>query len=392
MVRMHWDTMNLVHCLDPGALLIGTGIHVTTALTWFHNFNITTIHAPALVPGKNNYPAGCPNIPAQDVTGKMTYDRVNMHCRGGTNLYPAAGANWNPANFVKVFDNTVAEITQDGLPNPTEIMCDEYGYNTTEDAGITQANYMAYVVQDISYCASYGLVLCGWYQWDSPGVGLSKTEAGNAYNVVVTWLTGAVRTKVCGPTEQNEKIVECGYTKDGVPWLEAWDTTNYSPTSCCTPVDHTFDKSYVTYYDVTNKAHAITNGVVPLSWQPVMLVGTKAPTEKPAPPSSVTATVVGASTSTTAQAATGFVKIASVPTTTYSDSSCPNQTACSYQVTAVTGGGESDPGGCTKAQLCASGNQAFVAMPSNGTHAVEVTWKASTSAGATYNVYRRVGP
>ena len=96
-----------------------------------------------------------------------------------------------------------------------------------------------------------------------------------------------------------------------------------------------------------------------------------------------------------AQASPGFVKVSSVSTgTSFVDSGCLNLTTCAYQVTAVGSNGlESPPALCASTQLCLSGNQAVVVMPSSGTHTITLTWIASTSTGvASYNVYRENSP
>ena len=94
-----------------------------------------------------------------------------------------------------------------------------------------------------------------------------------------------------------------------------------------------------------------------------------------------------------AQAASGFTKLATVNTNTYTDSTCANQTTCYYQVTAVDSLGHESPATlCGSSQLCFGTNQAVVTMPSSGTHTVSLSWTASTTTGVQYNVYRAVGP
>lgn len=94
-----------------------------------------------------------------------------------------------------------------------------------------------------------------------------------------------------------------------------------------------------------------------------------------------------------AQAPSGFTKLANVTSTTYSDSTCPNQTSCYYAVTAVDATGHESPSAqCAGTQLCFGGNQAVAIMPSSGTHTVSLSWTASTSTGVTYNVYQHIGP
>jgi fibronectin type 3 domain-containing protein len=103
--------------------------------------------------------------------------------------------------------------------------------------------------------------------------------------------------------------------------------------------------------------------------------------------------VLFSSLASAAQAGAGFTKIANVTTTTATDSTCPNQSTCYYQVTALDNTGhESAPASCGSTALCLGGNQVVAQMPSSGTHTVTLTWTASTSTGVTYNVYQHIGP
>lgn len=93
------------------------------------------------------------------------------------------------------------------------------------------------------------------------------------------------------------------------------------------------------------------------------------------------------------QAAPGFMKISNVSTLSFSDTGCADSTTCYYQVTALdTFGHESPPAACSTTTACFQGNQAFGTIPATGTHTVVLTWAASSTAGATYNIYRAVGP
>jgi hypothetical protein len=96
-----------------------------------------------------------------------------------------------------------------------------------------------------------------------------------------------------------------------------------------------------------------------------------------------------------AQASSGYTKLNTSPVTTltYTDSSCPLQTSCYYEVTSVDAQGfESIPGTCAATQLCVGGNQMYVQMPTSGTHTVTLSWIASSTPSVTYNVYRHIGP
>ena len=92
----------------------------------------------------------------------------------------------------------------------------------------------------------------------------------------------------------------------------------------------------------------------------------------------------------------GFTKLANVSTSSYTDTTCANQTTCYYQVTTVDAQGfESVPASCAPAAICVGGNTAVAIMPSSGTHTVSITWTPPTLAvgvTVTYNVSRHSGP
>ena len=275
-VRMAWDLYNAEKCLDPLSKAMSPSFHVGTALTWFHYFNTTSISAPALTPGTNNYPSQCPAIAAQTVTGSMTYDYVNVHARGGSTPYPASGGNWNPANFVPAIVNTKTEIANDVLPNPTIIFNDEFGYNSALEGGTVTTNFSAFVAQDYLFCISYGMAGCDWYQWDTTTIGLSQALQGSAYDTVVGLTAGQTSTSLCSLSGNVYKCV----MSNGV-W--AWDISTYSSTTCCTYNNNAFGATYTNYIDLTNTSHPTTggNGTVPLGWQPVLVQSSGTPPSAP---------------------------------------------------------------------------------------------------------------
>jgi hypothetical protein len=269
LVRMAWDLKNIVHCIDPAAKVLSPSFHVLTALTWFHYYNTTSVSAPAGVAGVNGVPAGC-NWPAQTVSGKQTYDYVNIHARGDDTVAPSMTGNWNPDAITVAYANTVQEIAKDNLPNPSVIFNDEYGYNSVTEGGGNPSSYSAYVSRGLIWCASLGFAQCDWYQWDSQfGAGLSSTATGTAYDTTVSWLIGATVTAPCAEVGT---LYTCGVRQNGTDYLIAWDTS----TTCnpaCTYNNYKFGAQYGHYVDLTNTVHATSgnDGSAPAGWQPIRL-------------------------------------------------------------------------------------------------------------------------
>lgn len=83
-----------------------------------------------------------------------------------------------------------------------------------------------------------------------------------------------------------------------------------------------------------------------------------------------------------AQSLTGYTNIGNVSVTAFTDSTCPDGSSCSYQISAVDSIG---------VETCCS-NIAVALVPKTGTHTVALTWVASGTSGVTYNVYRHIGP
>lgn len=96
-----------------------------------------------------------------------------------------------------------------------------------------------------------------------------------------------------------------------------------------------------------------------------------------------------------AQASQGFSLLANTTATSYtvSNLTCPDSSSCFFQVTSLDATGhESTPSACLAGVPCFTGNQAIAVIPPTGTHTVALTWTASPTSGATYNVYVYLGP
>lgn len=292
LVRMNWDALQIEHCLDPLAKALSPSFHVGTAQSWFHNYNLTSITSTALVAGTNGYPAGCPTIASQAVTGKMTYDFVNVHPRGGTAVYPTIGGNWNTAAIITAFNNTVAEVTADNIQNPSIIFGDEFGYNTSVEGGTTVQGFCSYVMQVYSLGASLGFTQLYWYQWDTTTIGLAGTFAGTCYDTLAGWMVGSsvgAYTTASGFGALIGNLYTIPVFHGRQTELIAWDQTQ-TCTPSCTTSNIAFGSQYTSYVDSAGVSHPTTggNGTAPVGTMPVLLVSFQL-----SPPSVLTVLGVG---------------------------------------------------------------------------------------------------
>jgi hypothetical protein len=273
LVRRNWDAKNIIHCIDPAAKMLSPSFHVGTALTWFHEYNITSINAPAGVAGQNGVPAGC-NWSAQTVTGQQTYDYVNVHPRGTGAAAPDPAGNWNPEALITAYNNTVKECQNDSIQNcPAIVFGDELGYNSSTEGGGNTDAYASYVARTYILCASLNMY-CYWYQWDTSGaLGPSNEPQGTAYDTVATWMLGSTVTTQCS---ENGTIWTCIIAKGGTQFEIAWDDSQSCPSvGGCTTASHSFGAQYTSYTNLfgVNKPTTGGNGSAPLGIQPIELTG-----------------------------------------------------------------------------------------------------------------------
>jgi hypothetical protein len=266
MIRMGWDLYNIVHCADSKAGVLSPSFHGFSSGPggWMNLYSTTVISAPALVPGANGYPASCPSVPAQTVTGKMTFDITNFHGRGS----PTS----DPTGFVAVYNVAVSEIQRDSLP--TKLFDDENGYIGSADAPTVdlQAAYVSisYVLR--ASVNSPPILLSGWYAWDSGQAPLQGTNAGLAYDVTAGWLSGSTLSSGC--TTPVGTIYSCsGTTSTGKPFTIMWDMSQKSScnNSCTTVNQPVPSSSYTTWTDLTGAQHSISGGAAPVGYKPILL-------------------------------------------------------------------------------------------------------------------------
>ncbi len=252
LIRVGWDMKQIVHCLNPSAKILSPAFHVGTALTWMHQFAISSIQAPA---GSIN---GC-TWAAQTVTGAQTFDIVNFHGRG------AGALNSDPTQFMIAYNNAVTEANNDGLPD-AYFFDDEMGYVGTAQAANKdiQAAYVAisYVLR--ASVSNPPMQLAGWYQWDSAQGGLQGSIAGLAYNTVAGWLVGST-LNAC--TTAGTVYTCTGKTAGGAAFAVMWDMGQNCNSGCTTGNESA--SGYSTWTDIAGVGHSISGGVVPVGLKPV---------------------------------------------------------------------------------------------------------------------------
>jgi hypothetical protein len=252
LIRVGWDMKQIVHCLNPSAKILSPAFHVGTALTWMHQFAISSINAPA---GSIN---GC-TWSAQTVTGAQTFDIVNFHGRGAGSL------NSDPTQFMTAYNNAVTEANNDNLPR-AYFFDDEMGYVGTDQAANKdiQAAYVAisYVLR--GSVSNPPMQLAGWYQWDSNQGGLQGSIAGTAFNTVAGWLSGST-LNACTTTGT---VYTCtGKTGSGAAFEILWDMGKDCDSGCT--AGNQSAAAYTSWTDIAGVSHTISGGVVPVGLKPV---------------------------------------------------------------------------------------------------------------------------
>jgi hypothetical protein len=143
-----------------------------------------------------------------------------------------------------------------------------WGVHGVSDADMQMAWIAHYEVVQAGVAASNNLVFQDWFLWGHSNSGTIETtaglpsKAGNAYNVVLTWLTGQV-AQAC-TTSGN--IWSCAVGKN----LVVWDSSTSCSAGVCTTVPYTAPAGFTKYVDLTAKVTSIS-GPIALGVKPVML-------------------------------------------------------------------------------------------------------------------------
>ena len=273
---MNWDQYQIVKCISPNSQVLSPSFHGPTALTWFHTYVTTSITVPSLNPGVNNYPSSCPVVASQVITGKQTFDIPNVHDHFAS-----------PEAFIAVYNNTVTEINNDGLPQL--IFNDESGCN-----GIAQCvNYdtlASIVATQYVLRAALGppyIITSNYYQWDSNitgiGTALQGSIAGLAFDVTYGWLVGnSVSNYILSGTTYTVPVT----LSNGTTGIIVWDSSK-NCISGCTVGNQTFGSQYTFYYDITGTSYPTSGGVgtAPVGLKPIFLIANSSP--PPTPPTNL---------------------------------------------------------------------------------------------------------
>jgi len=107
-----------------------------------------------------------------------------------------------------------------------------------------------------------------WYTWGHASSGTIETtqgqptEAGLAYNQVMTWLVGTTPS----PCKNNSNIWACSVGTN----LVVWDASQTCSNGSCTTGPYNPPQGFATYVDLTGAVHAI-NGTIALGVKPILM-------------------------------------------------------------------------------------------------------------------------
>jgi polysaccharide biosynthesis protein PslG len=143
-----------------------------------------------------------------------------------------------------------------------------WGVHGVSDQDMQMAWIAHYEVVQAGLAASDNLIFQTWYTWGQGNSGTietttgTPTKAGNAYDVVLTWLTG----QTAQPCTTSGNIWSCAVASN----LIVWDASQSCSAGVCTTSSYTAPAGYTKYVDLTAKATTI-KGVIALGIKPIML-------------------------------------------------------------------------------------------------------------------------
>jgi hypothetical protein len=143
-----------------------------------------------------------------------------------------------------------------------------WGVHGVSDQDMQSAWIAHYEILQAGLAATNNMVFQDWYLWGHSNSGTIETtagapsKAGNAYDVVLTWLTGQTPE----PCTSAGNIWSCAVGKN----LIVWDTSQTCSNGVCTTSEYTAPAGYTKYVDLTALSHTIS-GQIALGVKPFML-------------------------------------------------------------------------------------------------------------------------
>lgn len=264
LILMAWDLKNLANCFDPTIKIVSPNSHVATALTWQHIYVTTSINAPArnITIAGHNCTWG-----AQTVTGKDTFDHLDMHMRG------TGSTNPDPAAVITAYNNLVTEATNDGMLS-FPFSNNEWGLNPGQAPNL--AYNTAFIADNLILQASFGSPVITWgnlYQWDKGNFVQNQTISGTAFGVVQRWFKGATANLYV--KTGNIYSVSGTLGSGGGSYKMMFDdsaTCTGSTISTC-PTTNQSAGSFTSYQTLDGVAHPVISGQVPVGFAAILLTG-----------------------------------------------------------------------------------------------------------------------
>jgi polysaccharide biosynthesis protein PslG len=232
LVTMARDAYNIIHTLDPKALVLGPSPHGLNVASWLHDY----------------YAAG----------GVAYQDIVSFHAYAGLNL------NLLPS----IVDKIRVVMAQYGISNQP-LWATEGNWAVT---GLTPAQQVAYLAQQYISLWSKNVARFYWYSWDGgPQWGQLWTAssgtntAGTAYGLLENWLIGSVRPP--SPCRQSADATwYCTLTlSNGDPAEIVWNPDK--------TIEERIDPPFTTYRTLDNASvSSIVANTVSVGNEPILLV------------------------------------------------------------------------------------------------------------------------
>jgi hypothetical protein len=230
LVRMGTDASNIIHSIDPDALVLSPSYHVWT---------LTTFWDPYLAAG-----------------GAATFDIVNFHMRGTGTL------NEVPESFLGTYASIEANLQTNNLAD-RPLWDSEHGIKADESLPSTneQAGFAA---REVALRAGVGLPRQYMYAWDDvPPVGFQDDLAGTAWNTIASWLIG----HSISPCTASGAVYTCNVDDGQI----VWDTSQSCSNGVCTYSNYTYPSSYAWQTNLLGSKTALSGKTVPIGYEPIFL-------------------------------------------------------------------------------------------------------------------------